>query len=1294
MCFFIIEATFLFLNAFKIGINLIMSSQNSFSTRLGGLLTRLGLNMKAKLILLFVVIKVLPLVLLALVAWYQAVTLGDEMTRRTRDIADKAIYALTSQGEIAIDDAVEALDKRGTEEIERLTTDIASQIARFLYGRDDDIRLVSSFGTNKKFYEDFIKNRTLKVIKKGEWVLSDDQKSWVPKHQAVSKPKIESSNKENDVSYHYRAKDSFNYVDNPLYHEITFVDLDGNETIKVTNGDLLSPELKNVSDKKNTFIKAEDYFQHLKDLEPGEIYVSDVIGAYVGTPFIGTFTPEMAKKKGVPFEPEKAAYAGPENPVGKKFRGIIRWATPVVENDEIIGYVTLALDHENLASFVEHVVPNDKRYSELSDPIEGNYAFIWDHKGRNIVHPRHHSIAAHDPETGELQAPWLPDNIYQAWQASGKSYETYIKDVPTIPWLDDDIFYEWQESGLEYEEFVKTNPDYVFQSKKIKPSLDMLKQGNVGLDCKYLHFAPQCTGWYEVTRSGGSGSFLILWSGLWKLTTAAAIPYYTGQFGENERGFAIVTITAGVDDFHKATIKTQQDILGLVEKTQAELTEASDATFATITKNLLETAISLSSSTILMTVLVVIIAIWMASSITQQITHMIDGISKFMRGERLFRFNAQIKDEMGLLADSFDDLADNIVNSVNGPLIITDLDRKIIYLNEPCAEIIGKPQEELIGQSYDDVSVFYPPEKYSPITAFLEGREHEPMYNMADNRFYRAPTSFFTDRDDNNVGFLITPIDVTELILEQERIEYQRTLLNTVISSSPDLIWYQDEKDTYLSVNPRFAALVGCAPSEIQGKNRDEILPEEIAKVMKENDAKAISKEKAIHSEEHFVFADGHEETLDAVHTPLFNADGNFIGLLGVARDVTKRVTMENKLLETQKDLVKAVEDATKASNSKSEFLARMSHEIRTPMNAIIGMTNITKRKINKNETSKETLMPHVQQIESSSMHLLGLLNDILDISKIEAGKIELSNEAFNINDLVEEVATIIRPRCLSKNINFIVKHDGFECSNFSTDVLRLKQILINLLGNAAKFTSELGNITFEVKQLERKDGKSKIKFSVKDDGIGIKADKIATLFVPFEQGGSHITRNYGGTGLGLSISRNIAVLLGSDIKVASEEGKGSEFYFSLWLTENDVAISQTEEQSDASIVEGQRILLVDDVDINRIIAIELLSPFKLEIEEACDGSEALEKFKNSPEGFYDMIFMDIQMPTMNGYETSKAIRQLERSDSSVPIVAMTANAFKDDIDMAFLSGMNGHIAKPIEMSKVTDALKKFLKTE
>ncbi|MDL2271443.1 PAS domain-containing protein [Desulfovibrio sp. OttesenSCG-928-I05] len=1227
------------------------------------LFARFGLGMRAKLISLFVCIKVVPLILLAIVAWRQSLMLGEELRERTTELTQKANTALSNTGNIAVSDAVSALDERAREDIERMTTDTAYRVADFLYARDSDILFVAGFEPTEDVYRRFVTTQSGRLIKQGDWVLAEDGKSWQPGFRQGYEDVITSSIEENNHSFNYRLPDYFTYESRPLYLEMTFVDLNGQERIKVTTSPLMDPALKDVSKRENTFVKAETYFPELKKLAPGEIYVSEVIGAYTPSRVIGIYTPERAEKLGIPFEPEKEAYAGKENPLGNRFKGLVRWATPLVEKGEIIGYVTLALDHDHLMEFTSHLVPTTDRYTEVPDAYEGNYAFIWDHKGRSIVHPRHHSITGYDPETGDPQVPWLEDRIYDEWQASGKSYADFIVDVPT----------------------------FVDQSNTRKSAKPLTDAGLVGLDCRYLNFAPQCTGWFDLTEDGGSGSFRILWSGLWKLNTAAAIPYYTGQYADSLRGFGFVTIGAGLEFFHRPAMETQQVIDTLIKDSDRELKGMAQDTQNAIDANLLETASTLAVSTGLMGILVVFIAIWMASVFTRSVTTLIKGISRFRQGERQFRFNAPIKDEIGALADSFDEMADSIVESVQSPMVITDLQKKILYMNDSMLSVLGKTLSEMVGTPLPEDVLFPAGTHINPIQALAENREADVMYHAPTGRYFRGDARFLTHSDGRAIGYIITTTDLTEIVNGQKQVEHQRALLDTIFSSSPDLIWYKEKTGAYLAVNPRFASLAGVPADTVPGRSAEDMFPPDRAKEIDKLDNKAAQGTTPMLSEEQLFFADGHTEIADVVRTPIFDGQGMVTGILGVARDVSKRVHVETELRETQQELEKTADEANRANASKSEFLARMSHEIRTPMNAIIGLTNITRKKLESPTINEDDIKSHLRQIETSSQHLLGLLNDVLDISKIEAGKIILGAETFDLTKLIDNVATIIRPRCTEKNITFAIEVENLSHAVFVSDPLRIRQVLINLLGNAVKFTPECGTVSFRVSREESRDGKGLLSFSIGDTGIGIDDAMKAKLFKPFEQADAGISRQFGGTGLGLSISQSIVKLLGGEISAQSTPGEGSTFSFQIWLPEGVDDRGEEEKTRNLSVLEGKRILLVDDVDINRIIVVELLNETGLIIEEAADGQAALDMFVASPPNYYDAILMDIQMPVLDGYAASAAIRALPRDDAAtVAIIAMTANAFKEDVEKAREFGMNTHLPKPLELERLLETLIRY----
>jgi signal transduction histidine kinase/ActR/RegA family two-component response regulator len=395
---------------------------------------------------------------------------------------------------------------------------------------------------------------------------------------------------------------------------------------------------------------------------------------------------------------------------------------------------------------------------------------------------------------------------------------------------------------------------------------------------------------------------------------------------------------------------------------------------------------------------------------------------------------------------------------------------------------------------------------------------------------------------------------------------------------------------------------------------------------------------------------------------------------------------------ETTDSLVAAKDAALQATRVKSEFLSRMSHEMRTPMNAIIGMTHIA-----EGASDKEKLQFCLSTIETSAAHLLNLINDVLDMSKIEAGKLELDAAPFDVEKMLMKVCSLVEEKVEQKNQTLSVVMGKDMCMNYIGDEMRLSQVVTNLLGNAVKFTPENGKIRLSVDEAERGKTRDKLRFVVSDNGIGISHEQAERLFNSFQQADPSIAKRYGGTGLGLAISKKLVEQMNGRIEVFSEPGKGATFTFDVELERDprqDAVPDVPDEPAERSLdLSDKRMLLVDDVDLNRMILAELLGDTNIGIDEAADGETALSMFENSPENHYDIVFMDIQMPGMNGYETTLCIRKLARPDAqTTPIIALTANAYKEDVEKALQAGMDGHLSKPVDIDKVRDLLETRLK--
>jgi len=1315
-------------------------AQEKQSNKTGSKSRSKGLRLRPKLIMIFVAVMIIPVVILTVITWNQITSLG-YMLR------DTSVY-----------DATTALNDGARDNLERMTTDTAADIARFLHNRDQDILLLSELMPSDEGYKVFSENRNSNLMTMGQWVLANDGMSWVEVDPFVYDGMLDvSSNRENNdiilgSSFNYRPPEFFDHYHElfPLYDEITFIDLDGQELFKYVNEDTtkvnypMNPQKVNVSDKANTYVMAETYWEELQKLQPGEIYVSDVIGAYVGTNFIGMYTPgalrnvpethvnhdilqEIANLPADEFieVAKRQAFAGFENPLGQRFEGIVRWATPVLDFDgEIWGYVTLALNHDHIMEFVDFITPMAERYSVLSDAVDGNYAFIWDYKCRSIAHPRHHSIVGFNPLTGEPQVPWLEGTILlernlvdgdfvldennrpiPILDASG---ETQLAgDTPFYLWFNDSGS-EWLEAnpkwdelsaepaGTSWGEFYEENKDnreilpqfgerqlrdrngnpvydefgsplLDYQSRNKTPARLLTRAGFVGLDGRYLNNAPQCTGWMDLTENGGSGSFYIYWSNIYKPTTAGAIPYYTGKYSPevqgNRRGFAFVTIGSGIEDFTEPAVRMEESL-----------------NYA-ISSNSREYAMQLVLTSFGIFALILVVAVLVASTVTSNIKQMISGLYRFRMGERQFRLHSKATDEFGDLADSFDEMADSLEASVNSPMTIINQKREIIYMNKLALRRAGKDLSEIVGAQYSDISIYTAGSEYDPIAALNEGREAEVLYVEQYDSYFKGSANYLYDRSGKKNGYIILTNDVTEMEIARQKAE--------------------------------------------------------------------------------------------------------------------------------------------QASVAKSNFLSNMSHEIRTPLNAIIGMTSIgsTSTDIDKKNYS-------LGKIHDASKHLLGIINDILDVSKIEANKYSLSITTFALDEMLQRVIDVINFRVEQKKQKLTVHIDPNMPELLIGDDQRLAQVITNLLSNSIKFTAEGGGIHLEIALEEEDDNQCTILVVVSDTGIGISQEQQSRLFTSFEQAEASTSRRFGGTGLGLVICKGIVDMMGGRIWVESELGDGAIVSFTvrlacdrseqrktlapgvkpesirLLIADDDVGtrvffeemtknlgivcdiVSNGEEalkmivendrydmcliswdladmeavelarlinksDKDNKIVllistaewgaykermleagitthipkplfvfsvidcineilystdeteetdgeyeadfEGKTVLLVEDVEINREIVMALLEPTKLKIECAENGIEAVEAFVANPDR-YDMIFMDIQMPEMDGFTATRLIREsgIERS-KEIPIVAMTANAFQEDIEKCLESGMNDHLGKPLAFDMVIASLEEYL---
>lgn len=492
-----------------------------------------------------------------------------------------------------------------------------------------------------------------------------------------------------------------------------------------------------------------------------------------------------------------------------------------------------------------------------------------------------------------------------------------------------------------------------------------------------------------------------------------------------------------------------------------------------------------------------------------------------------------------------------------------------------------------------------------------------------------------------------------------------------------------------LYISPNFQEMTGidaelaCADIEIF---RNMVTPKTARHIIKQ--LKEWDREKELKLEFDYRAADRENISHGCVSIQPQTTDECYLVIFGdITEDYQVRMEMREQL-----------EQAYQASQAKTDFLSKMSHEIRTPMNGILGMLSLAKVHVKEPQQTNY----YLDRAESLSQFLLTLINDILDMSRIESGKMELEEMAFDLFQVAEKLDSMFRSTTEAKNLHWDVQMQDFDVRRVVGDELRLTQVIINFISNAVKFTPPGGAVTVTFRQMHKIDNHLHLMIRVRDTGKGIKSDFISRIFRPFEQEDASTAHHYGGSGLGMAIADNIVKLMDGEIIVESEEGRGTEFvvYICLPIAEGDQSIPEswsvvppvekTEEREKAIeefTLDGLHLLLAEDNDINAEIAMEIMEMEGAVLKRACDGLEAVRMFQESAVHEYDAILMDIQMPNMTGWEAAMEIRKLERPDADIPIFAMSANAFVEDKRHSVEVGMNGHISKPVDYDELRQKL-------
>ena len=621
------------------------------------------------------------------------------------------------------------------------------------------------------------------------------------------------------------------------------------------------------------------------------------------------------------------------------------------------------------------------------------------------------------------------------------------------------------------------------------------------------------------------------------------------------------------------------------------------------------------------------------------------------------------------------DIVENIPTSVQLKSV-TDGYRVVMW-NKSAEALYGVPRDEALGRSVHDL---WPAEDADRMHAadvelVCSGGLQDFPDRVARTRHAGEIRTHMRkvplrDSAGDVTHLLIIADDITEQKRAQEEQLRQQALLTSLINSIPDPISYKDVSGVYLGCNEAFAAMVAKPVAEVVGRSVDDVLPPEAARKIRASDAQVIATLKPCTYEFITNGAEGRPTQYETCRSPVRDHAGKLMGILGISHDITLRKNIED-------DIRRAKEAAEDATRMKSDFLANMSHEIRTPMNAIIGLSHLA---------LKTELTPrqrdYIAKVQSSGQHLLGVINDILDFSKVEAGKLDLENEPFELETLLDTTGGLISEKAHEKGLELVFEVAPDVPQTLVGDSLRLGQILLNYANNAVKFTQK-GEIVISVRASERTDKQVTVHFRVRDTGIGLTQEQMGRLFQSFSQADTSTTRKFGGTGLGLAISRQLAALMGGDVGVESDYGKGSTFWFSVRL---GTGAAVQRELRPAPDLRGRRALVVDDNSNARTVIVDMLESMTFDVQDVSSGALAIDAIKMAAgEGRpYDIVYLDWRMPDMDGLDTARRIKSL---GLPMPPTLLMVTAFgrEDLLREASAIGVENVLVKPVSASLLFD---------
>jgi len=633
-----------------------------------------------------------------------------------------------------------------------------------------------------------------------------------------------------------------------------------------------------------------------------------------------------------------------------------------------------------------------------------------------------------------------------------------------------------------------------------------------------------------------------------------------------------------------------------------------------------------------------------------------------------------------------------------------------IDANAALVEMTGRPREQIVGQSILDVAFWITPEQRTEFIERLRAgervRDEEIEFSAAQGKILRGQISMELIEIAGDLCYISIIRDVTGQKQTEQALIESNEKLRAIVEASPAAITALDPAGIVQIWNPAAEKMYGWTASEVVGKK--------LPMVPEEDQLQFLAFRERLLQGENIEPFEATRKSKDGsvLHSlvslaPLRHKDGVVFGTFSIHLNITRRKVAEEALRQSTLELQAAKETAEAATRAKSEFVANMSHEIRTPMNGILGMTELALN----TELSPEQ-REFISLVKSSADSLMVIINDILDYSKIEAGKLTLDPVVFNLRDTLDDIVKIMGVSAQQKALALTCYVQPSVPLELVGDVCRLRQVILNLMGNAIKFTPQ-GEVSLSVSSGERSGQYAMLNFAVHDTGVGIPREKQDKIFQAFEQADSSTTRKYGGTGLGLAISTRIVHLMGGKIWVESVPGEGSTFHFTIQFTlvdhrstvpavtshgdlrvfrastggandTNDLVLNANDQHSHESL----RVLLAEDNIVNQKLAATMIEKMGHTVVQAATGKEAVEKWEQNQ---FDLVFMDVQMPVMDGFEATQEIRSREKlTGAHVPIIAMTANTMSGDRERCLKSGMDDYVGKPVAIRELLRAIAKF----